>query len=143
MVDLAFKSCHILQYSRHLNTRLVWFSNGPNVSGCWTVRFSNGILVSVDPKHLKTGQKCLVFKWSTIILVSVDPNHSKTELKCPVFKWCGLFEYQTLKSPVFRLIRYSDGYCTDFGCNWNKVINFCVYYAANIHSRQLNQFTYK
>ena len=49
-------------YSRHLNTGLVWFSNGLKVSGCQMVQFLN--------VHLKTGQIC-----------------PKTGQVCPVFEW--------------------------------------------------------
>ena len=47
-------------YSNHLNTKLVWYSNGRFVSGCEMVRYSNG--------GLKTGLKkvCLWSKMSGI-----------------------------------------------------------------------------
>ena len=41
-----------LEYSNHLNTRLVWYLNGRFVSSCQMVRYSNG--------GLKTGQKILL-----------------------------------------------------------------------------------
>ena len=36
-------------YSNHLNTGQVWYSNGPNVSDCRIVRVSNGEL-KTEPK---------------------------------------------------------------------------------------------
>ena len=39
----------VVKYSNHLNTRQVWYSNGPKVSVCRMVQISNGVL--------KTGQK--------------------------------------------------------------------------------------
>ena len=52
-----------VQYSSHLNTRLVWYSNGRFVSSCRLVRYSNG--------GLKTGLKkaCLWSKMSCIWMV--------------------------------------------------------------------------
>ena len=52
-----------------------------------------------------------VFEWSTIILVSVDPNHLKTGQKCPVFKW---FESTDIKmmvnhSKTGHFVRFSNG----------------------------------
>ena len=60
-------------YSNHLNTGLVWYSNGRFVSGCQMVRYSNGGQKTglkkpvaqdnglVTPDY---GPQCLVFKWS-------------------------------------------------------------------------------
>ena len=65
--------------------------------------FLNGILVSVDPNHLKTGQKCPVFKWSTIIFdaCGLEPFENRTLQKpvfgCPVFRW--LLYYSLLNKP--------------------------------------------
>ena len=52
----------IPDYSNHLNTGQVCYSNGPKLSHCWMVRILND--------GLKTRQKCLF-----------------NGLKCPVFKW--------------------------------------------------------
>ena len=80
----------MFEYSNHLNTRLVWYSNGRFVSGRQMVRNSNG--------GLKTGQKKLVY----------GP-------KCPVFEWSAKASDYYLKTrhpyctpcTVFRWIRYS------------------------------------
>ena len=49
----------MFKYSNHLNTWLVWYSNGRFVLGCQIIRYSNGGL-----KKPVYGPKCLVFKWS-------------------------------------------------------------------------------
>ena len=36
------KNVDVVKYSNHLNTRQVWYSNGPQMSICQMVRFSNG-----------------------------------------------------------------------------------------------------
>ena len=56
-----------LQYSNHLNTEQVWYSNDPNMSGCQTVWFLNG--------GLNTGQKMSGFWVVRLIILSV---HLKT-----------------------------------------------------------------
>ena len=90
---------NIHRYSRHSDTGLVWFSNGPNLSGSQMVRFSNGLGPQTPKCHSKTGQFRPVFKW-----------FGSTETKMP-------FKNRTLKCPVFGWIwysgvRFSDGYCT-------------------------------
>ena len=37
-----FATFFLKKYARHLNTELVRFLNGPNMSGCLMVRFLNG-----------------------------------------------------------------------------------------------------
>ena len=85
-------------YSNHLNTGLVWYSNGRFVSGCQMVRYSNG--------GLKTGLKkaCLWSKMSGIQMVRqvtwlyhLNTGHPY----CLVFRWIRYSD-----------VRYSDGYCT-------------------------------
>ena len=51
------------EYSNHLNTRLVWYSNGRFVSSCPMVRYLNGGLKTRLKKPVY-GPKCLVFEWS-------------------------------------------------------------------------------
>ena len=56
-------------YSNHMNTGQDWYLNGPNLSGCKMILFSNG--------GLKTGQKsvrkvkCLDFRCYAIQMVTV------------------------------------------------------------------------
>ena len=54
---LGIPKCNHKVYCIHLNTKQVWYSNGPNASSCQMVWISNG--------GLKTGQKCLFYglKW--------------------------------------------------------------------------------
>ena len=72
------------EYSNHLNTGLVWYTNGRIVSSCQMVWYSNG--------GLKTGLK--------------NPVYGP---KCPVFKWSRDFTIWLLDT---HTIGYSDGYCT-------------------------------
>ena len=39
---LKIKKPNVEMYSNHLNTRQVWFLNGPNISSCRMVRILNG-----------------------------------------------------------------------------------------------------
>ena len=57
--DLVHKG----NYINHLNTRLIWYSNGWFVSGCQMVRYSIGGLKTWLRKPVY-GPKCPVFEWS-------------------------------------------------------------------------------
>ena len=46
-------------YSNYLNTRQVWYSNGPKVSGCWMVQILNGSLKTMMVVW-KPDKKCLI-----------------------------------------------------------------------------------
>ena len=81
-------------YSNHLNSGQVWYSNGPNLSGCKMVWFSNC--------GLKTRQKMYVL-WSKMLGIQMvclitRSNHLKTgqksvgevkclDFRCSVFRW--------------------------------------------------------
>ena len=58
-----FVSCNFI-CSNHLNTGLVWYSNGRFVSCCQMVRYSNGGVKTRLNKHVYD-PKYLVFKWYT------------------------------------------------------------------------------
>ena len=83
----------LTEYSSHLKTRLVWYSNGIFVSGCQMVWYLNG--------GLKTGLKkaCLWSKMSDIQIVRQVMWLYHLNTGHPYYL-------------VFRCGRYSDGYCT-------------------------------
>ena len=65
---------HNSEYSNHLNTGLVWYSNGRFVSGCQMVWYLNGGL-----KNPVYGPKCPVFKWSAKsrdLNIGIPDNHT-------------------------------------------------------------------
>ena len=78
-------------YSNHLNTWLVWYSNGRFVSRCQMVR-------------LKTGLKKDSW-WSK--MSGIQMVHQVT--------WFNHLNSRQLYYPVFRWMRYSHGYCNHFG----------------------------
>ena len=80
-------------YSNHLNTGLVWYSNGRFVSACQMVRFSNGGLKTRlkkpvnGPKYYSNGPRShvtLPFEYQTPILSSIQMN---LVFRCLVV-WC-------------------------------------------------------
>ena len=73
----------LVQYSRHLNTGLVLFSNGSNMSGSQMVRFSNGIDI-FDGHFGVCGPK----------------PFENQRLKSPVFRWIR-----------YSGVRFSNAYC--------------------------------
>ena len=108
-------------YSNHLNTGLVWYSNGQKV-----VRFANGL---VFEWHLNTRQKSPVFKWlgCVITIIMLRNCHS----------YVLPFEYRTLKSLVFRWIRYSgvrysDGYCILL--SGNLIPTVLIFFSVHVQS---------
>ena len=78
---------YVITYSNHLNTGLVWYSNGSFVFRCQMVWYLNGGL-KIGLKEPVYGPKCSVFKWSA---------------KSGDF---------TIWIPDTHTVRYLDGYCT-------------------------------
>ena len=83
-------------YSNHLNTGLVWYSNGRFVNSCQMVWYSNGNLKTGLKKPVY-GPKCTIFEWL--------PSHVTL-----------LFDYQTPSLSGIQInsisgVWYSDGYC--------------------------------
>ena len=85
-----------LRYSNHLNTGLVWYSNGRSVLGCKMVWYSNGGMKTVLKKA------CLWSKMSGIQNVRQVMWLYQLNTRYP---YC----------LVFRWIQYSDGYCIATG----------------------------
>ena len=90
------------EYSKHLNTRLVWYSNGKFVSGCQTVPYSNGGRKTelkkpvTIPKHGITVRAQIVNIW--ILIIFSNSSLFISLYQCTghlnsrrVFKWW--FEY--------------------------------------------------
>ena len=86
-------------YSNHLNTGLVWYSNGRFVSGCQMVVWN------LDWKKPVYGQKCLVlFQWST-------KSHDFTI-------WI-----PHTRTARYSGVRYSDGYCIILKLSFKKALH--------------------
>ena len=86
----ALRSC--FEFSKHLNTRLVKYSNGRFVFGCQMVQYSDGVL-KTGLKTPVNGQKCLVFECST---KSCDYYLNTGHPYCSVFRF----------NPVFRWLLF-------------------------------------
>ena len=91
--------------SNHLNTRLVWYSNGRFVSGCQIFRYSNG--------GLKTRLK--------------NPVYGP---KCPVLESSAKSRDYHLKSDNHTVrdlgVRYSDCYCMWELYVFQETLFFCL-----------------
>ena len=63
IASLLCRALNPRQYSNHLKSGLVWYSNGRFVSGCQLVLYSNGGLKTGLKKPVN-GPKCPAFEWS-------------------------------------------------------------------------------
>ena len=63
LAESVFSISHSIVYSNHLNTGVVWYSNGRFVPDCQMVWYSNGCLKTGLKKPIYC-PKCPVIKWS-------------------------------------------------------------------------------
>ena len=109
-----------MTYSNHLNTRLVWYSNGIFVSGCQMVRFFEWwsenwtekacLWSKMSGVRIVRQVMWLPFEYWTPILSGIQMN---LVLRCWVFRW---LLYQTSKILRFRCFCYSDVCYSDPHC---------------------------